>query len=800
MTSRVLLIAFLLLLPFGVIAQDCSLTFSGTVTDEKGQPLVGAYVIMSPGGGQVTDVEGRFLFANLCSRKYHIEIRFLGYAEQQIDKVLTQSEELSIKLVPEALQLQEIVVQEELAHTEHAVNYSRLNQQILEELAGKSLGETLKEVPGVSSIQAGPGIFKPVIHGVHSQRVLILNHGIRQEGQQWGAEHAPEIDPFMASNITVIKDAAAIKYGGDALGGVIVVNPPQLPTSSGVGGYLNAVGTSNGRSGTLSGMLEGGLDGFTGWGWRAQGTVKRAGDFFTPDYQLTNTGFREVDYSASVGFHDDSKGFEVFFSHFETDLGILRGTAVSSIEDLRAAMDRDTPQGTQPFSYDISEPRQEVSHNLLKLNAHYQGEEGEWRLQYGFQENKRKEFDIRRGSLENTPSINLSLNTHTFELEWEKIELTHKHLCFGMSAMYQSNQNIFGTQRIPFIPNYSSLSSGLFAVADWELGKWLLDAGVRYDYRAYQVKGFDFKNTFYTGAFQFNNFSATMGVSRQWNGSKRFSSSVSTAWRPPHVAELYSVGTHQSAAAIEYGLLLNDSTNEVMDIDAVNFQAEKAVKWVSSYSRKFGHVSMEAAAYANYIFNYIYLRAQGVTETLRGVYPYFKYSQTDALFVGADWEWEWEVTPHWTADAKASLLRVSDVTNNDYLISIPSNQYQVGIRWEGHDQLGLDGLYASARLRYVDQQRRAPRVIAVDRFIQSGTDGSDPLDGSSANFDFMAAPGAYFLLNASAGFRTGKKVKYDLRVSVDNALNNPYREYTNRFRYYADEIGRNFIISFKCTF
>ena len=114
-------------------------------------------------------------------------------------------------------------------NTEHAHNVAKLTQKQLAETAGKSLGESLKEIPGVNSIQTGPGIFKPVIHGVHSQRILILNYGIRQEGQQWGAEHAPEIDPFIASDVVVIKDASSIKYGTDALGGVIVVNPSPLP-------------------------------------------------------------------------------------------------------------------------------------------------------------------------------------------------------------------------------------------------------------------------------------------------------------------------------------------------------------------------------------------------------------------------------------------------------------------------------------------------------------------------------------------------------------------------------------------
>ena len=129
----------------------------------------------------------------------------------------------------------------------------------------------------MNSIQTGPGIFKPVIHGVHSQRVLILNHGIRQEGQQWGAEHAPEIDPFIASDVVVVKDASSIKYGTDAIGGVIVVNPAPLPENAAdFGGSVSTIAQSIGRSGTFSGMLEGGIKAHEGWGWRVQGTISGA--------------------------------------------------------------------------------------------------------------------------------------------------------------------------------------------------------------------------------------------------------------------------------------------------------------------------------------------------------------------------------------------------------------------------------------------------------------------------------------------------------------------------------------------
>ena len=152
-----------------------------------------------------------------------------------------------------------------------------------------------------------------MIHGLHSNRILILNNGIRQEGQQWGQEHAPEIDPFVATNLKLIKGAAAVKYGSDAIGGVILVNPPDLPESAELSGSVNLVGASNNRLGASSIMLEGGLAGLKGFGWRVQGSIKRAGDAQAADYRLTNTGTTENNFSLGLGYHNDRAGLEVFF-------------------------------------------------------------------------------------------------------------------------------------------------------------------------------------------------------------------------------------------------------------------------------------------------------------------------------------------------------------------------------------------------------------------------------------------------------------------------------------------------------
>jgi iron complex outermembrane receptor protein len=800
--NGILLLTAVFYLHLSSFAQECNGTFTGRVLDESNQPVIGATIVLLPAqAGAVTDASGNFAFDKLCKGSYKVKVQYLGFETLEFDIQIDGTVAKILHLKEGVRQLKEVVVEDELVHTEHATNVARLNSKQLAEAAGKSLGESLREIAGVNSMQTGPGIFKPVIHGVHSQRILILNHGIRQEGQQWGAEHAPEIDPFIASDVAVIKDASSIKYGTDAIGGVIVVNPAPLPEEAGIGGSMTTVGQTNGRSGVFSGMLEGGIKNHEGWGWRVQATGKRTGDFQTPHYNLTNTGIQELNFSGATGYHGQRFGVEVFFSHFKSEIGILKGTAIGNQNDLEDAMKREVPLYTSSFSYTIAEPRQEVSHNLLKASGHLKLNNSEVRLQYGLQSNHRKEFDFRIGDRTKTPALNLRLTTHTLETEWEMQRTANWSICTGVTGMFQQNRKVFGTQRVPFIPDFTNVSLGWFAVTKLLLNKWTLDLGVRYDYRYYSVAGFDYKNSLFKSTIDFNNISATAGATVKFRQHETLNINLSSAWRPPHVAELYSVGTHQSAAANEYGFLLEDSTNEVLDIDDVSFKTEQGLKFVSTYHRQWNKFAIEVSPYANYIFNYIYLRPTGITQTVRGTYATFRYTQTDALFLGLDVSGLWQAHPRIKVVPKVSLLRASDESNDDYLIYIPANRYEIAVRYEQPTLGVLKNFYLELKTKYVSRQDRAPRVVTVEEINEAQARGEDPFEGNSSNFDFTAPPDGYSLWNASAGISWKKeKTQFDFRIGSENLLNTSYREYTNRFRYYADDLGRNFILSIKCIF
>jgi iron complex outermembrane receptor protein len=795
-------IAFLLLLPLlRVHSQPCTQQVYGTVTAETSENLAGATVELLPGFVTVTNSQGAFRFEHVCEGTYTLRIRFVGFTTYESPVNIPTAGALSVALSVQNTLLETVEVHDHFEQVTRSNTYLAISGKELEKTRGLSLGESLKKITGVSSIQTGPAIFKPVIHGLHSQRILILNNGIRQEGQQWGAEHAPEIDPFIASNIIVIKDASAIKYGTDALGGVVVVNPADLPIEKGIGGELNLVTQTNGRAGTISGMLEGGSGKLEGFGWRVQGTGRKSGDAHTPDYMLSNTGFTEINFSVAAGIHKQSKGVDVFFSRFQTELGILKGSSTSSTEDLRNAINREPPQFTKPFTYTIENPKQRVSHNLLKVNGHLHTDYGDFKIQYGFQYNTRQEFDIRRSSLNSIPAIDLELFTNTLDAEWQQ----HTSKCYssnaGINFMAQINNNLPGTQRIPFIPDFTNFSGGAFYVGKLTLENWAIDAGARYDYRHYDVVGYDFANRLYSGSFSFGNASISVGASHSFSNHTSITTNLASSWRPPHVSELYSFGVHQSAAAIEYGLLLDKNTGQVLDFNAVHFQTEKAVKWVNTWRYVTNPFTAEITGFANYIFNYIYLRPSGVTQTVRGVYPFFRYTQTDATFVGADLFGKIQIAKNLNVSGKISLLRAADRTNDDYLIYVPPNRYELGLEWSTPLRKGGSVFSAEATATYMEEQRRAPRVVSVDEILDAYEQQQDPFENDNRNFDFVPSPPAYFLLALQAGFSHKlKSSKLDIRLRAANLLNETYREYTNRMRYFADETGRNISLALKISF
>ncbi len=223
--------------------KDCTYTLSGQITDEHDQsPLEYASIyIQDLGRGATADERGNYVLTNLCEGTYRLLIRHVGCEPKEAFITINKNMIKAFALEHHTRELNEVVVKGEVEDTNVSLATSELSETQLDQSRGKTLGESLKSLSGVNSLQSGPTISKPVINGLHSNRILIMNNGIRQEGQQWGQEHAPEIDPFSATGFKVIKGAATVRYGADAIGGIVLVEPPSLLSNREFKGSVNMI-------------------------------------------------------------------------------------------------------------------------------------------------------------------------------------------------------------------------------------------------------------------------------------------------------------------------------------------------------------------------------------------------------------------------------------------------------------------------------------------------------------------------------------------------------------------------------
>ena len=767
-------------------APACALSLAGQVRDQRsGEPLPGAVLRLSaapaPEQAEAADADGHYHFHQLCAGgRYELRVSFVGYAEQVLSVTLRGTvTTLDVALRPAAGQLGEVRVEGE--HTAAPLvsqAQTTLSGAALQQTRGQSLANALTSITGVYSIQTGPTIAKPVIHGLYGNRVLILNNGVRQEGQQWANDHAPEIDPFTATRLSVVKGAASIRYGADAIGGVVLVEPAALPDTAGVSGEVNLVGMTNGRLGAASAFVQQGFGAdsaggrgasglLRGLSYRVQGTLRRAGTARAADYYITNTGLQERNYSLALNYRRGIIGTELFFSRFDTKLGIFSGSETGSISDLLAAIGRDRPLTTDQFTYAINRPYQAVVHQLLKARA-TAALPGGGRVEATFarQTDARSEYGDQlpyNPALGDVPDLFLSLTSHTLDVAYLTPATGPWSLTTGVNLQTQANIR----QYEYLIPNFRNYGAGAYALGKHRGERLTLEAGLRYDYR--WLRAFLTDNN--TGQVVrpttiYRAVTGTAGGLLTLAPGLSTTLNLATAWRPPTVNELYAAGVHQSAATYELG--------------HADLTKEQAYNASAGLLYSAGRVEAEAGGYVNYFRNYLYLAPAGrYIRTARGAYPVFDYSQAEVVFRGLDLRVSYRPVAALTLTSAASLLWAWNYTQHDYLIYAPPNRWQNNLRLRlGKGRGRLRQSYVGVNNLLVAHQGRTP-----------------------ASGDYAPAPPAYDLWGAEAGttLHAGRQL-LDLSLTVSNLFNRDYRDYLNRFRYYTADLGQNVQLRLRVPF
>ena len=776
-------------------SQDCTNTLYGSLLDiHDGSVLPGATIIVAQTGVAVqTNLEGSFIISNLCASTYLLQISHPACTTRAFQVLIDGNTTKTFKLEHHLEELNEILVKgDALAKESETLFENKLTQETITQYSSGSLGDALNSLSGVSSLNTGNTVVKPIINGLHSSRIILINNGVRMQDQEWGAEHAPSIDINTSGSIKVIKGAGALQYGGNAIGGVIVTEAPKIALLDSLHGSTILTGVSNGRGGAITTSLTKSYE--NGWYGTLQGSLKRFGDFEAPEYVLSNTGIFERNLSASVGFNRIDYGVDGYYSYFRNEIGILRASHLGGAEDQIRAIASDVPLVIRDFTYDIGNPRQDVTHHLARIKG-FKKIEGLGRLkaQYDFQQNNRLEFDIRRGDDDDKASVDLELTTHTLAIDLDANISEDITLKTGISGQYQSNfaNPETGVRRL--IPDYDSYVFGAYATANYKVNESLLvEAGARFDYSNLDVfkfyrrsfweeRGYDTQfpeiiveengNQILTNPnLLFFNPSFTVGMTyRFWDNYNLFAN-YSSASRAPNASELFSEGLHHSASRIELGDL--------------RFDAEQSHKVALTLTRKNDAIGFAITPYSNTINNFILIEPTGIQQTIRGNFQVWEYRQTQAQLYGVDIDASVKIIENLRFTHQFSLVKGYDRTMDTALINMPAANTQNGIT------------YTLPKVKNLSIALQSDYVFEQNEFPDNNFEVQLP--ESTELVDVSTPPDAYHLIHLNASATLNEHVHLGLKIN--NIFNTSYRNYLNRLRYYADDLGTSISLQLKINY
>ena len=535
-------------------------------------------------------------------------------------------------VVDTTLHLHEVVVHaasHNHTSTENSLSSVEVPRQVLHEQVAPSLSSALTAIAGVQASSVGSGQSRPMIRGLGFNRIAVLHDGIRHEGQQWGDDHGLEIDRFALDRVAVIKGPAALLYGSDAIGGVLLLSSSMRPTRP-LTGSVQLFARSNNLLGGGSLRLEGINKGFF---WRLNGTYQDYADFAVPtdhvDYysyriplyknRLRNTAGREADGSLTLGYaayrwHTCVKVFESY----------LHGGMFANAHGLEVRLsDIDYDRSNR----DIDLPYQWVNHLKVLFHTVYIGEQWSLELNAAWQHNLRREHSepVAHGYMP-TPDSDLerSFSKHTATLNAiARWQLNERHtLRFGLNGEGQFNRRAGWGFILPDFENYTA---GLYAAEQWTINQQLtLNAGLRYDYTRLTVHAY--RDWFATPVRQANGTSVNEYVQRSHEAERNFHSFTYSAgltytegnWLlKANLGKAFRAPTAKETAAngINYHIFRFEQGNPSLSPEQ-SYQADMTIGWENS--RWVVHIE----PFANYFPNYIYLSpTSGYREGLQ-VYQY----------------------------------------------------------------------------------------------------------------------------------------------------------------------------------
>ncbi|NBB77080.1 MAG: TonB-dependent receptor [Bacteroidetes bacterium] len=760
----------------------------GTVTDSEGNPLAGVNIIFPQlDQGTSTDLDGSYRIDDLPSGTYVIFYSFVGFAThtERVSISDGSTTTLNVSLTQQSLQASAITI----TGTPYASD--PLTTPDIDVLTGDekftvqqtSLGASLDDLAGISTISTGSNIGKPVIRGLSGNRIRVLDDGIAMDFQQYGVRHGPNVDPFTSERIEVVRGAASVQYGSDALGGAVNVISNRIPTAIDKESFLS--GRLLGEHATVNNELSGGLhlDGASG-GFGFTGTIVRrtAGNIQTPGIQnfqesgvdtdpkftgeLDNTDFDQLNASVGLGYRGNFGKITGEYTGWRNEHNFL----LPNGRGLGQNLENDSFQikGNLPLGNSfILKPQFSYLRNLRQSNPG------------GGNAVPRSELP------DDGPAfLDILLDSYTGKVELENPSIGPFAGTIGLEYLVQ-DQTTRGTTE-PLVPSGTINNFGFFVFQKAELGDFKLSVGARFDTRTQEAVANEQLNLPDASEGEssdvldqsYTEFSGSVGGSYQFTEEFAIAANVGRGFRAPSLFDLHVDGVHGGVAAYQVG----DPNLE----PERSLNTDLSLRWRSSL------LKAKVTGYVNSIDNYIFLVNTGEFAGNGDGPPILQSTQGNARLIGFDASMQAQLTPWMQVDGTFETVNGEnlddDIENVDKLPLLPATKLSGGIKLLQDDLGVFQDPYVRIGVEHVFEKEAAGRY---EPFWQFGP-----------AFPFgRASTDAYTLANASVGFKLALwNQPLSIRISAENLLDEAYRDFLDTYKGYALNPGRNINFRLKVPF
>lgn len=727
----------------------------------------------------------QFLFWNYC---------FLLFCLLLSAKAFSQNKPLEKK--PEIKELKEVLINGNAAQKrkkEESLNVETVNNSFIQRNLGGSLMQSLQKLPGVKTISIGSGGSKPLIRGLSFNQVIVVENGLKHEGQQWGADHGLEIDQYAVNRVEIIKGPSSFIYGSDAVGGAVNIKPLPLPSKNTFGGSVDLTGKSNnalfGSSFNLYGRNE-------NWFFDTRVTTMDYGDYRVPTdtvyvysyavplykNHLRNTAGRELDFHLSTGYSGENLKSVFYFSNVHTKSGFFANAHGLEPRNVDTELH-------DKSNRDILMPYQQVNHFKVSNTTSFQFKNHAFETQLGFQKNFRREWShyVNHGYM---PPIYPQDMYAPQDLErqydkdvWsfsakDEFALQRHKITVGTNIVVQENA-INGWSFL--IPAFSQINAGLFVYDKIELNeKWFLHGAVRYDYGKIEMKSYydwfqspvsennqtqlEYLQRSQDLTKTFDSFTWSAGINYN-PGNLSLKANLGSSFRMPIAKELASNGVNYHYFRFEKG-------NPNLDAER-SYQLDLGMEWNQQ------NWSFQLTPFVNYFPNFIYLNPTSAHDIYYGAgNQVFEYEQSKVFRYGAELQTRYYFIKFLSAEIAAEYLYSEQKSGSKKGYTLPFSpppSVLFGLNYE--PQTGfLKNSYFSVDYRLTGKQNN---IVPPEK---------------------KTAESHVFNVALGTKIKTGKEV-ISINVQIQNLFNTKYLNHTSFYRLIElPEAGRNIIVSMKIPF